>query len=51
MNRTLKETLAETGGNWVTLLPFALYRVHHTPYTLGLTPYEIMFARLPSHFT
>lgn len=48
-NRTLKETLTklnlETGGNWMALLPFALYRVHHILYTLDLTPYEIMFRR------
>ena len=35
MNRTLKETLTklaiETGGDWETLLPFALFRVHNTP--------------------
>ncbi|XP_078291286.1 uncharacterized protein LOC144613791 [Panthera onca] len=51
MNRTLKETLTkltmETGGDWVTLLPYALYRVRNTPYTLGFTPYEIMFGRPP----
>uniref|UniRef100_A0ABI7ZYB3 Integrase catalytic domain-containing protein n=1 Tax=Felis catus TaxID=9685 RepID=A0ABI7ZYB3_FELCA len=51
MNRTLKETLTkltmETGGDWVTLLPNALYRVRNTPYTLGFTPYEIMFGRPP----
>ena len=37
----------ETGGDWVTLLPYALYRVRNTPYTLGFTPYEIMFGRPP----
>ncbi|XP_058563676.1 protein NYNRIN-like isoform X1 [Neofelis nebulosa] len=51
MNRTLKETLTkltmETGGDWVTLLPYALYRVRNTPYTLGFTPYKIMFGRSP----
>lgn len=51
MNRTLKETLTklaqETGGDWVTLLPYALYRVRNTPYRLGLTPFEIMFGRPP----
>ena len=35
MNRTLKETLTksalDTGGDWVTLLPFALYRVRNSP--------------------
>ena len=35
MNRTLKETLAklaiETGGDWVTLLPFALFQARNTP--------------------
>ena len=42
MNRTLKETLTksaiETGGDWVTLLPFALFRARNTPYKLNLTP-------------
>ena len=51
MNRTLKETLTklalETGGDWVTLLPFALYRVRNSPYKMGLTPYEIMFGLPP----
>ncbi|XP_059537141.1 uncharacterized protein LOC132226566 [Myotis daubentonii] len=51
MNRTLKETLTkltmETGGDWVALLPYALYRVRNSPYTLGFTPYEIMFGRPP----
>ncbi|XP_053747800.1 uncharacterized protein LOC128773859, partial [Panthera pardus] len=51
INRTLKETLTkltmETGGDWVTLLPYTLYRVRNTPYTLGFTPYEIMFGRPP----
>ena len=51
MNRTLKETLTklalETGGDWVTLLPFALYRVRNSPYKMGLTPYKIMFG-IPS---
>lgn len=51
MNRTLKETLTklaqETGGDWVTLLPYALYRVCNTPYRLGLIPFEIMFGRPP----
>ena len=36
MNRTLKETLTklaiETGGDWVTLLPFTLFWAHNTPY-------------------
>ncbi|XP_078303783.1 uncharacterized protein LOC144616519 [Panthera onca] len=51
MNRTVKETLTkltmETGRDWLTLLPYALYRVRNTPYTLGFTPYEIMFGRPP----
>ena len=51
MNRTLKETLTkltmETGGDWVTLLPYALYWIRNTPYTLGFTPHEIMFSRPP----
>ena len=36
MNRTLKATLTklaiETGGDWVTLFPFALFRARNTPY-------------------
>lgn len=51
MNRTLKETLnklaLETGRDWVTLLPFTLYRVRNSPYKMGLTPYEIMFCIPP----
>ncbi|KAF0884307.1 POL1 protein, partial [Crocuta crocuta] len=51
MNKTLKETLTklalETGGDWVVLLPFALYRVHNSPYQMGLTPFEIMFGKAP----
>ena len=49
MNQTLKETLTklaiETGGDWVTLLPFALFRAHNTPYKLNLTPFEILYGR------
>ena len=52
MNRTLKETLTklaiETGGDWVTLLPFALFWACNTPYKLGLTPFEIVYGSLPS---
>ena len=51
MNRTLKETLTklaiETGGDWVTLLPFALFRARNTPYKLGLTPFEIVYESPP----
>ena len=47
MTRTLKETLAklaiETGRDWATLLPFALFRVCNTPYKLNLTPFKIMY--------
>lgn len=46
MNGTLKDILiklmTETGSDWV-VLPFVLYRVQGSPYTLGLTPFEIMF--------
>lgn len=31
----------------MTLLPFALYRVHNTPYRLGLTPFKIVYGRPP----
>ena len=51
MSRTLKETLTksalETGGDWVTLFPLALYRVRNSPHKMGLTPYEIMFGLPP----
>ena len=51
MNRTLKETLTklaiETGGDWVTLLPFALFQARNTPYQLNLTPFEILYGRPP----
>lgn len=51
MLRTLKRPLTklnfETDGDWVVLLPFAFYRVRHTPYMLGLTPYEVVFGRPP----
>ena len=47
INRTLKETLAklaiETGGDWVTLLPFALFQVRNTLYKLNLTPFKIVY--------
>ena len=51
MNRTLKETLTklaiETGGDWVTLLPFALLHARNTPYRLNLTPFQILCGRPP----
>ena len=51
MNQTLKETLAklaiETGGDWVTLLPSALFWAHNTPYKLNLTPFEILYGGPP----
>jgi transposase InsO family protein len=51
MNRTLKETLAklalETGGDWVTLLPLAIFRVRNSPYVHGLTPFEILYGAPP----
>ena len=53
MNRTLKETLTklaiETGGDWVTLLPFALFRASNTPYQLNLTPFKILYGRPPPY--
>ena len=49
MNRTLKETLTkltlETGGDWVSLLPYVLFRVRNTPYMLNLRLFEIMSGR------
>lgn len=51
MNRTIKETLSklafEAGGDWVTLLPFSMFRVQNSPYMHGLTPFEIMYGALP----
>lgn len=31
----------------MVLLPVALYRIRHSPYQLGLTPFEIMFGTSP----
>lgn len=50
MNWTLKETLTkltlETDHDWTTLLTSSvLFWVQTTPYSYGLTPYEIMFGR------
>ncbi|KAK1342265.1 hypothetical protein QTO34_015021, partial [Cnephaeus nilssonii] len=54
MNRTLKETLTkltmETGGDWVALLPYSLYRVRNSPLHLGLTPSRSCLADLPLSF-
>ncbi|XP_037382666.1 uncharacterized protein LOC119258442, partial [Talpa occidentalis] len=51
MNRTLKETLTkltlESGGDWVTLLPYALFRARNSPYRLGLSPFEIIYGTAP----
>ena len=51
MNRTLKETVTklaiETGRDWVTLLPFALFCACNTPYQLNVTPFEILYGRPP----
>ena len=51
INQTLKETLIklalETGGDWATLLPYALFRVRNSPYQIGLTPSEIMYGLPP----
>ena len=44
MNQTLKETLTklaiETGRDWVTFLPFALFQARNTPY-------KILYGRPP----
>jgi transposase InsO family protein len=51
MNRTLKETLSklaiETGGDWVALLPYAIFQVQNSPYVHGLTPFEILYGAPP----
>lgn len=35
----------ETGGDWVALHPFVLYRVRNSPYTHVLTAFEILLSR------
>ena len=51
MNRTLKETLTklvvETGGDWVALLPFALYWVQNPPTNWDLQPTKLCMGYLP----
>jgi hypothetical protein len=51
MNWTLKETLSklaiETGGDWVALLPYAIFQVQNSPYVHGLTPFEILYGAPP----
>ena len=45
--KTLTKLAIETGGDWVTLLPFALFHVCNTPYQLNLTPFKILYGRPP----
>jgi hypothetical protein len=51
MNWTLKETLSklaiETGGDWVALLPYAIFWVRNSPYVHGLTTFEILYGAPP----
>jgi hypothetical protein len=51
MNQTLKETLSklaiETVRDWVTLPPYAIFRVLNSPYVHGLTPFEILYGAPP----
>lgn len=55
MNRSIKETLSklaiETGGDWVTLLPYALFQVRNTPYVFNLMPFEILYGGPPPRYT
>jgi hypothetical protein len=37
----------ETGSDWAFFLFYALYRARNTPYTLGLTSFEILYGRPP----
>jgi hypothetical protein len=37
----------ETGGDWVTLLPLAIFRVRNSLYVHGLTPFEILYGAPP----
>jgi hypothetical protein len=51
MNQTIKETLSklaiETEGDWVALLPYAIFWVRNSPYVHGLTPFEILYGAPP----
>lgn len=51
MNWALKETLSklaiETGGDWVTLLPCAIFWVRNSSYVHRLTLFEILYGRPP----
>ena len=51
MNQTLKENLStlvlETGRDWVTLLPLAIFCAQNSPYVHSLTPFEIMYRAPP----
>ena len=48
---TLTKLTLETDGNWVTLLPSALYKILNSPYQVGLKPFEIMFDSPPQHYS
>jgi transposase InsO family protein len=50
MNQTLKtlsKLAIETGGDWVALLPYAIFQVRNSPYVHGLTPFEILYGAPP----
>lgn len=52
MNRTLKETFAKfvletSESDWMTLLPFTLFRARNTPGGLGLTPFKVLVGAPP----
>lgn len=59
MNQTLKKILTkltrETGDDWITIAPFALFWLQHTLYYCGLTSHESMLGRpsplVPRHFS
>lgn len=43
----MSKFVADTGGNWISLLPFSLLWVRCSFYVQGITPYKIMFGRPP----
>jgi hypothetical protein len=51
MNRTIKTALAkqcqETGLPWPDVLPLALFKIRCTPGKCSLSPFEVLYGRLP----
>lgn len=49
LNEVFIELTLETGRDWMSLLPYTLYRAKNTPYTLCLTPFEALEVLLGRH--